>query len=72
MGILKKATVEKKCDVSGCQEVAERSISTKKAKGILTLSVDKKERKAHLCKNHYKEFKKATKKDRTLDRLAWE
>ncbi len=26
----------------------------------------------HLCREHYKEFKKATKEERSLDRLGWE
>ena len=25
----------------------------------------------HLCKNHYKEYKKATKADRELQKLGW-
>jgi hypothetical protein len=25
----------------------------------------------HLCKDHYREFKKATKKDRSLETITW-
>ncbi len=28
-------------------------------------------RRAYLCKLHYKEYKKATKGERTVDRLTW-
>lgn len=70
MGLAKKP-VEKKCDVSGCGKEAERSINVKKLEGVLTVSADKHDKNAHLCKEHYREFKKKTKKDRELDRLSW-
>lgn len=61
----------KKCDVEGCSAEAERSVAGKKAeKAGLSLSSDP-SKNAHLCKTHYKEFKKKTKKDRTLERLGW-
>lgn len=55
-----------KCSVSGCEKDAVRSISAGKvtAAGLKTDA----ERRAYLCKEHYKEFKKATKKDRTLEK----
>lgn len=55
-----------KCSVSGCEKDAVRSISAGKvtAAGLKIES----ERRAYLCKDHYKEFKKATKKDRTLEK----
>jgi len=28
-------------------------------------------RRAGVCRNHYKEFRKATKEERELDRLGW-
>ena len=60
-----------KCDIVGCKNDAERSISGKKiAKADMELSSDP-SKNAHLCHEHYKEFKKKTKKDRTLERLGW-
>ncbi len=66
---LKKDKV-KRCDVSGCSEPSVRTVSGEKArKG--GLSIPESLRKAHLCKKHYKDFKKATKKDRELERMGW-
>lgn len=59
------------CDVSGCSHEAERSISGKKLKES-TLSLDKKDaRSVHLCKEHYRVFRKETKKDRKLESLGY-
>ncbi len=65
-----KAKEVKKCDVVGCEAEAERSVSPKKVGSILKLNEIGRGR-AHLCKTHYREFKKATKKDRQLDRVGW-
>jgi thymidine kinase len=56
-----------KCSVSGCGREAVRSISTDKAKSA-RLNVSGSERRAYLCKEHYKEFKKKTKKDKLVDK----
>jgi len=59
----------KACDVSGCDKEAERSISMKQfAQSSLKLK-DPGVRSAHLCKEHYKEFKKETKTSRELDKF---
>jgi len=55
-----------KCSVSGCEKDAVRSIAAGKVTAA-GLKIDE-ERRAYLCKEHYKEFKKATKKDRTLEK----
>ncbi|MFQ6068337.1 MAG: hypothetical protein ACE5KD_02220 [Candidatus Bathyarchaeia archaeon] len=55
-----------KCSVSKCEKDAVRSISAGKVTAA-GLDIDA-ERRAYLCKEHYKEFKKATKKDRTLEK----
>ncbi|MBN1678350.1 MAG: hypothetical protein JW880_07415 [Candidatus Thermoplasmatota archaeon] len=61
----------KRCDVEGCGAEAVRSVSGKRAeKAGLSLASDP-SKNAHLCRNHYREFKKKTKKDRTLERLGW-
>jgi len=44
--------------VSGCSKEAVRSLSTQKAKSAG-------------CKEHYKEFKKKTKKDKTIDKWRY-
>ncbi len=61
----------RKCDIEGCKADAERSISGKKVeKAGMSLASDP-DKNAHLCREHYREFKKKTKKDRTLERLGW-
>ena len=60
-----------KCDIEGCKEEAERSISRKKLeKAGMGLSGEIGS-SAHLCRTHYREFKKKTKDDRTYERLGW-
>ncbi|MGE4274708.1 MAG: hypothetical protein AB7E27_01440 [Candidatus Methanomethylophilaceae archaeon] len=59
------------CDVAGCEEAAERSIATKKVTDSGLPLKDEGIKKVGLCKNHYREYKKATKKDRELDKLSW-
>jgi hypothetical protein len=58
------------CAVLKCEEPAIRSISAKKAGKILKLGTGPREKKAHLCKEHYKEFRKATKRDRKYEMLG--
>jgi len=54
------------CNVSGCGNVAERSISADKVKAAgLKIGSDN---RAYLCKEHYKEYKKKSKKDKLLDK----
>ncbi len=55
-----------KCSVSGCSNDAVRSLETGKVKKT-GLKVGE-SRRTYLCKEHYKEFKKETKKDRTLEK----
>lgn len=61
----------RKCDVQGCKEDAERSIPGKRAESAGFSLTSDPSRNAHICKKHYREFKKKTKKDRTLERLGW-
>lgn len=58
-----------KCSVSGCGSEAVRSISAEKVKSV-GLRVGN-ERRAYLCKEHYKEYKKKTKKDKQLERMRY-
>ena len=59
-----------KCSVSGCSREAERSISADKARAA-GLNVGSQEKRAYLCKEHYKEFKKKTKKDKTIEKWRY-
>jgi len=69
---------EKTCDIKGCNNAAVRSLSTRKVieSGALRIDHDdqKKHRAArgrtHVCKECYREFKKATRKKREIDRLG--
>ena len=58
-----------KCSVSGCGNQAIRSISTAKVRlAGLTVSGEK---RAYLCKEHYKEYKKKTKKDKQIEKWRY-
>ena len=65
------ADKKKTCDVTDCNNEASRSISGKKVEKAGIAISSEPSRNAHLCRNHYKEFKKKTKKDRKLERLDW-
>ena len=67
MGRIEKGV---KCSVSGCGREAARSISANKVKAA-GLSVSNREKRAFICKEHYKEYKKKTKKDKTLEKWRW-
>jgi hypothetical protein len=58
-----------KCSVSGCGQEAVRSISAEKVKKV-GFRVGN-ERHAYLCKAHYKEYKKKTKKDKQIERWRY-
>jgi hypothetical protein len=58
-----------KCNVVGCQNPVERSIARDAAEeGGLEITMDAK--RAHLCKEHYRQWKKNTKKDREIGSLG--
>ncbi len=60
-----------KCDIQGCKADAVRSVAGKKVeKSGLSLSSNP-DKNAHLCREHYREYKKKTKSDRTYERLGW-
>jgi thymidine kinase len=54
-----------KCSV--CGKDAVRSISAMKVKSA-GLRVGSSEKRAYLCREHYKEYKKKTKKDKQLEK----
>lgn len=70
MNCLGRIEKGEKCSVSGCGKEAARSISADKVKAA-GLNVGSAEKRAYICKEHYKEFKKKTKKDKTLDKWRY-
>ena len=60
------------CQLSGCKEEAVRSISADKLKKAMSgTSLKEDSRRVHICKTHYRQFRKKTKGDRELERLGW-
>ena len=68
MGIVSKGLT---CNVDGCENSAVRSLNTKKVEDA-GLRLNSSGKKSGLCKEHYKEWKKATKEDRSLERARYE
>ncbi|HSD05318.1 MAG TPA: hypothetical protein VLB45_06170 [Nitrosopumilaceae archaeon] len=68
MGIIAKGA---KCNVSGCGNDGIRSLTTSKVEGT-GLSISSSSKKTVLCKEHYKEWKKATKQDRDVERARYD
>jgi hypothetical protein len=59
------------CQIKDCNEESSRSLPTKKLMAAFDNDrLDTSNRRTKLCKIHYREFKKATKKDRELDKLG--
>ena len=58
------------CSVTGCSNQAERSISREETGGS-GLNLGGEGRRVYLCRDHYKVWKKATKKSRSLERSRW-
>jgi hypothetical protein len=62
---------KRQCEIAGCSEDGARSVPAKKLeKAGMETSKDP-SKNAHICRTHYKEFKKKTKKERALERLGW-
>jgi len=59
-----------RCSVSGCSKAAIRSLSSEKVKSA-GLNVGGGERRAYLCKDHYKDYKKRTKKEKMLEKWRY-
>ena len=70
-------TPEPKCDVIGCEKDSDRSLPASRVTPYLEVATPAKKRghaakkRIHLCQEHYKEYKKAAKKDREIDRVHW-
>ena len=59
-----------KCSISSCGREAVRSLSAEKVRSA-GLNVSSSERRVYLCKEHYKEYKKKTKKDKQLEKWRY-
>jgi hypothetical protein len=58
------------CIVPNCGAPSVRHLSLTEARKAFDRLPDR-GRRAPLCRDHYREWKKKTKETRTLDRLAW-
>lgn len=68
MGVVSKGA---NCNVDGCSASGVRSMNRQRIEeGGLRLAVSGK--KAVLCREHYKEWKKETKDDRALERARYD
>ena len=59
------------CSIQGCNIKAERSMSESKGRMAGDLDFISTNKRVYLCRNHYKEWKKATKEDRENERARW-
>ena len=69
MASLRHTATEETCDVQGCDKPAERSFNIKQVSRSKLQLKSSDLRSVHLCKEHYKEYKKETKQDRSLDQV---
>jgi hypothetical protein len=58
------------CIVPGCGAPSLRHLALAEARKAFS-QLPEKGRRAPLCRDHYREWKKATKEARKLDRLGW-
>ena len=68
MGVIAKGA---KCNVSGCDNNGARSLNATKVENA-GLQISSSGKKTVLCKEHYKEWKKASKDDRDLERARFD
>ena len=59
-----------KCSVKGCEKDAVRSLPRDKVSSA-GLRVDDGTRRSYLCRDHYKEYKKGSKKDKLLEKWRY-
>ncbi len=60
---------DKICGVKDCEKESFQTVPSDKASKLFVLKEER--TKVHLCREHYKEYKRNTKKERKLDRLDW-
>jgi len=58
-----------KCSVEGCGKEASRSLNVEKvsATGLKVQGT----KRAYLCRDHYKDYKRATKKEKMIDKWRY-
>ena len=61
---------QSRCGIANCNDSIKRSVSRKKVDLVPELEVRGNGKKIGLCQPCYRIFKKATKKDRTLESLG--
>jgi len=66
----KKQASSEKCHVTECGSDTHRSMSRKKIEKSSDLKLDGESKRAGLCKDHYRKFKKHTKEERKLETLG--
>jgi hypothetical protein len=59
-----------KCMAKGCNNIAERSLSVEQVSKS-SIKFDGEPRRVYLCHEHYKQWKKETKKVRELDHIKF-
>lgn len=59
-----------RCSVFSCNRKATRSISAEKVRSA-GFNFDSNEKRVYLCKEHYKNYKRKTKKDKILDKWRY-
>ncbi len=59
-----------RCEIDGCEEEAIRSLARSEVRKAFP-NLSEEGRRAALCRTHYKQYKKATRGERELDRLGW-
>lgn len=67
MGVISRGA---KCDASGCDKDGVRSLNARKVDGT-GISLATSAKKAVLCREHYREWKKETRGDRDLERARY-
>ncbi|MFQ5710443.1 MAG: hypothetical protein ACE5GD_01550 [Candidatus Geothermarchaeales archaeon] len=67
MGKVKKGVG---CSVEGCGSIAVKSVPTDKASSA-GFKVPSTRGRVYLCEKHWKEYKKALKRDKMLERWRW-
>ena len=63
-------STQSRCGIANCNHSIKRSVSRKKVDLVSELEVRGNGKKIGLCQSCYRIFKKATKKDRTLESLG--
>ncbi|MCI0497483.1 MAG: hypothetical protein L0Z54_04220 [Thermoplasmata archaeon] len=66
----------RKCDVTGCEQPPVRSLSGSRVAPYLEIGIEggkghSRKSRAHLCQEHYREYKKKARKDREVERAYW-